>query len=219
MDGRRTVHIATRQAWLEDEDEITISDLIALQASVSADRARELVRFGAVYIGEVVESGWKNTAKKQRLGESGRGGDAGRGAGVSTAAAAKMASKAAQQAPFRGTSFEHMRLRRLGALEAEAYPPAGSYLRVHCDPRTFPVARSTDWTERIVAATDDYVVVDKPAGVPSVPTIDTGTASSGITDARHVCRNTTTTITTSRIASKSVFTTSRIDSRTKIVGS
>lgn len=174
MNDQRTVHIATRQPWLEDEDEdeVTIGDLIAQQASVSADRARELVRFGAVYIGEVVQSSWKNTAKKQRHGEGGRGGDASRGARVSTAAAAKMATKAAQQAPFRGTSFEHMRLRRLGAWESEAYPPAGSYLRVHCDPRTFSLAQSTDWAERIVAATDDYVVVDKPAGVPSVPTID-----------------------------------------------
>ena len=174
VNEQRTVHIATRQAWLEneDEDEITISDLIAQQAAVSADRARELVRFGAVYIGEVVESGWKITAKKQRHGESGRGsGDTGRGP-VSTAAAAKLASKGAQQTPFRGTSFEHMKLRRLGAWEAESYPPTGAYLRVHCDPRTFPVARSTDWAECIIAATDDYVVVDKPAGVPSVPTID-----------------------------------------------
>ena len=52
-----------------------------------------------------------------------------------------------------------------------------------------------------------------------MPTIDTGTATSGMIEARQVCRNSTTTITTSRIASNSVFTTSRIDSLTNTVGS
>jgi hypothetical protein len=52
-----------------------------------------------------------------------------------------------------------------------------------------------------------------------VPTSDTGTATSGMIEARHVCRNTTTTTTTSRIASTSVCATALIDSRTKTVGS
>ena len=43
---------------------------------------------------------------------------------------------------------------------------------------------------------------------------DTGTATSGMIDARHVCRKTITTMTTSRIASNSVSTTDLIDSRT-----
>jgi hypothetical protein len=38
-------------------------------------------------------------------------------------------------------------------------------------------------------------------------------------DARHVCKNTITTMTTSRMASNSVWTTARIDSRTNTVGS
>ena len=52
-----------------------------------------------------------------------------------------------------------------------------------------------------------------------VPTSDTGTAMSGMIDARQVCRKTITTTTTSRIASNSVSTTARIESRTKTVGS
>ena len=48
----------------------------------------------------------------------------------------------------------------------------------------------------------------------NVPMSDTGTATSGMIEARHVCRNTITTMTTRRIASKSVSTTDRIDSRT-----
>ena len=48
----------------------------------------------------------------------------------------------------------------------------------------------------------------------NVPTSDTGTATSGMIDARQVCRKTITTTTTSRMASNSVSTTARIDSRT-----
>jgi RNA pseudouridylate synthase len=48
----------------------------------------------------------------------------------------------------------------------------GSYLRVHVRPLRYPVAASTDWSSRVVADTPDYICIDKPAGVPSVSTID-----------------------------------------------
>ena len=50
-----------------------------------------------------------------------------------------------------------------------------------------------------------------------VPTTDTGTAISGIIDARRVCRNRITTSTTSTTASSSVCTTARMESRTNTV--
>ena len=53
----------------------------------------------------------------------------------------------------------------------------------------------------------------------NVPISETGTATSGMIDARQVCRNTITTITTRRMAMNSVCTTSAIECRTKIVGS
>ena len=52
-----------------------------------------------------------------------------------------------------------------------------------------------------------------------MPTTETGTATSGMIDARHVCRNRITTSTTSTTASISVCCTARIDSRTNTVGS
>ncbi len=52
-----------------------------------------------------------------------------------------------------------------------------------------------------------------------VPTIDTGTASSGMIEARQVCRNRMTTSTTSATASSSVCTTASIEARTNCVGS
>ncbi len=64
-------------------------------------------------------------------------------------------------------------------------------------------------------------MIEKPQAsiTAKVPTIDTGTASSGMIEARQVCRNRITTSTTSAIASSSVWTTASIESRTKLVGS
>src|SRR5690606_12378819 len=49
--------------------------------------------------------------------------------------------------------------------------------------------------------------------------MDTGTASSGMMDARQVCRNAMTTMTTRAMASSSVVTTARMLDRTNWVGS
>ena len=65
------------------------------------------------------------------------------------------------------------------------------------------------------------MLIEKPRSGNSakVPTIDTGTASSGIKVARQFWRNTKTTRTTSAIASNSVTTTSAMDVFTKRVAS
>ncbi|KAK2079529.1 hypothetical protein QBZ16_001923 [Prototheca wickerhamii] len=49
---------------------------------------------------------------------------------------------------------------------------AGSYLRVHRHPKRFPACGRADWARRVVAETPDFVVVNKPAGVPVPPTVD-----------------------------------------------
>jgi hypothetical protein len=61
----------------------------------------------------------------------------------------------------------------------------------------------------------------KPAAciTASVPTSDTGTAAIGISDARQLCRNSSTTSTTRTIASASVWMTLRIEALTNSVGS
>lgn len=40
----------------------------------------------------------------------------------------------------------------------------GTYLRVHVHPKRFPRCYEIDWKSRILAATESYVVLDKPAG-------------------------------------------------------
>ncbi len=78
---------------------------------------------------------------------------------------------------------------------------------------TMPIARTSPKSDSVL------IEKPKPSSTAKVPTMETGTATSGITDARQVCRNSTTVITTRSTASNRVFTTSRIESRTKTVGS
>src|SRR5436853_184764 len=63
---------------------------------------------------------------------------------------------------------------------------------------TMPIARTRPNNERLL--------MENPSAsmTANVPTSDTGTAASGIIEARHVWRNTITTITTSRMASSNV---------------
>ncbi len=65
------------------------------------------------------------------------------------------------------------------------------------------------------------VLIEKPSinSTAKLPTIDTGTASSGISDARQVCRNRMTTSTTSATASSRVWITELIEVLTNTVGS
>lgn len=49
--------------------------------------------------------------------------------------------------------------------------PIGSYLRVHTRPRHFPV-QEIDWPSRVIADHAQFVIINKPAGVPCHPTVD-----------------------------------------------
>lgn len=48
----------------------------------------------------------------------------------------------------------------------------GMYLRVHVHPKRFPRCYEIDWKSRIIAVTDSYVVLDKPAGIAVGGTTD-----------------------------------------------
>ena len=78
---------------------------------------------------------------------------------------------------------------------------------------TTTMASSTTMPMASTSPNSERVLMEKPnaSRTAKVPTIDTGTATSGMIEARQVWRNSTTTSTTRRIASKSVLTTSRID--------
>ncbi len=86
---------------------------------------------------------------------------------------------------------------------------------------TTTIASSTTIPMASTSPKSDNALMEKPKACisPKVPTIDTGTASSGITEARHVCRNRITTSTTSKMASNSVWVTASMLWRTNCVGS
>lgn len=48
----------------------------------------------------------------------------------------------------------------------------GTYLRVHVHPKRFPRCYEIDWSSRIIAVTESYVVLDKPAGTSVGGTTD-----------------------------------------------
>ncbi|GAQ80342.1 hypothetical protein KFL_000520130 [Klebsormidium nitens] len=48
----------------------------------------------------------------------------------------------------------------------------GGYLRVHVHPKRFPRCYEVDWRGRVLTETPDYVILDKPAGVPVQGTVD-----------------------------------------------
>lgn len=47
--------------------------------------------------------------------------------------------------------------------DANEFVEAGTYLRVHVHPKRFPRCYEVDWKSRIIAVTDSFVVLDKPA--------------------------------------------------------
>lgn len=83
------------------------------------------------------------------------------------AQAARATARAALAAPRRDTRDERPR-----RVTEDALVPLHSYLRVHVLPRRFPAAQAADWRGRVLADAPEYVVVNKPAGVPVVPTVD-----------------------------------------------
>ena len=83
------------------------------------------------------------------------------------------------------------------------------------------MASSTTMPIASTRPNSDSALIEKPSAyiAAKVPMIDTGTASSGMIEARQVCRNRMTTSTTSAMASSSVCTTASIEARMNCVGS
>ena len=83
------------------------------------------------------------------------------------------------------------------------------------------MASSTTMPMASTRPNSDSVLIENPKAIrmANVPTMEIGTATSGMIEARQVWRKSTTTTTTSSTASSRVITTSRIPSRTLMVGS
>ena len=86
---------------------------------------------------------------------------------------------------------------------------------------TTTMASSTTIPMASTSPNSDSVLIDTPIScmTANVPISETGTAINGMIEARQVCRNRITTITTSRMASNRVSMTASMEPRTKTVGS
>ena len=86
---------------------------------------------------------------------------------------------------------------------------------------TTTIASSTTMPMASTRPKSESALIEKPKScrTANVPITDTGTATSGMMEARHVCRKRITTSTTSAIASSSVCTTASMEARTNCVGS
>src|SRR6266480_2360414 len=86
---------------------------------------------------------------------------------------------------------------------------------------TTTIASSTTMPIASTRPKSDSALIEKPKryATENVPTIETGTATSGMIEARQVCRNRITTSTTSATDSSKVCTTDLIEARTNCVGS
>lgn len=51
-----------------------------------------------------------------------------------------------------------------------AESPSQTYLRLHTKPRRFDIR--LNWKEKIIFSNDDFLIVNKPAGIPCHPTVD-----------------------------------------------
>lgn len=59
-------------------------------------------------------------------------------------------------------------------LQEDKVIPAGAYLRVHVDPRRFP-ADQVDWMKTLFHEDSEFLIVNKPAGIPVHATVDNAT--------------------------------------------
>src|SRR5438445_292482 len=86
---------------------------------------------------------------------------------------------------------------------------------------TTTIASSTTMPIASTRPKSDSALIEKPKryATENVPTIETGTATRGMIEARQVCRNRITTSTTSATDSSKVCTTDLIEARTNCVGS
>jgi 23S rRNA pseudouridine1911/1915/1917 synthase len=56
-------------------------------------------------------------------------------------------------------------------LENDSPLKEGDTLRIHSMPRRFPTDK-VDWQRRLVHIDPEFLIVDKPSGIPSIPTVD-----------------------------------------------
>lgn len=126
-----------------------LSEVIATALKLPQDFTKELIRFGAVHWCPV---------PPVRPGAAAAGQNPDVGGLTRSNGIARTNKNPGQSQPQRAATDVDVRM--------------NAYVRVHVHPKRFPNAYKVDWKARIVHAAEDFVVINKPAGVPVVPTVD-----------------------------------------------
>ena len=121
-------------------------------ASVSPDQAAELIGLGAVFISDVPEHG-QLKPKWQRV--------------APPKSAASQQQTATQDCRHRVQAVSSTRPPWPAAGQPASTPvSAGQLLRIHVNPKRFPACHETDWPSCVLHCDADYLVINKPAGLP-----------------------------------------------------
>ena len=146
------------------EESMTVITAMERYFAVPADVGRLLVRFGAVHCARIPpeipaamlsspEEGAKHDAVRQR--------------------ARQMVIDGRELEGLSQSQQSRILLSKTDRILDETFVAKPlSYIRAHLWPKRFPLFYSVDWRDRVVAVGDEYVVVNKPSGVPVPSTVD-----------------------------------------------
>ncbi|KAJ3683797.1 hypothetical protein LUZ60_014024 [Juncus effusus] len=144
----RVEHIVT----LEEEN---IVDFISRSLNLPPLYVRDLIQFGAVYYALVCPQPPQTATEEQiRLFNE-----------VTNPEILK------KRVSIKGKTFREAQ-KTFKVTDLNQLLEPGTYLRVHVHPKRFPRCYEIDWKSRIIAVTDSYVVLDKPAGTSVGGTTD-----------------------------------------------
>jgi len=138
------------------------SSIISQSLHLQTQFVIDLMVFGAVYCSEIAPAPPEHLTVKSDA-ETGSDTSAPRGTSV---------GKKRKQGQSEREFQELLKKTRPVRMLQDAQVPTGSYLRVHVNPKRFPQVYNENWKERILAEGEEWVVINKPAGVTVNPTVD-----------------------------------------------
>lgn len=140
-----------------DED-MTLEDVLCRDISLPRDVAQSLIRFGAVHWSRIPPEVPSYLAHAETA------------LGIRQRAMEHLLSSGELDTMSQKQRARISKAERI--VDGNMLIPALSYVRIHMVPKRFPVFYSVDWTKNVVADGDEYIVMNKPSGLPVPPTVD-----------------------------------------------
>jgi len=138
--------------------DMTLEDVLCHHISLSRDVADSLIRFGAVHWSRIPPEAPSYLAHAETA------------LGIRQHAMERLLSSGELDTMSQKQRARLSKTERI--LEGNMLVPALSYVRIHMVPKRFPVFYSVDWTRNVIADAEEYIVMNKPSGLPVPPTVD-----------------------------------------------